>query len=290
MIIDLTQMFGEGNEPATAEEFRAMFPLDYYEYNPGELVSFNGTGLKIVGFNAYHNGTAELLGGIQYQITGAYTALSFGGETVTPGSGGVFTVPKNGTLSVTGGDGTTCVHLVWTGLRDGEYEPYWERALALPVSTYFPDGMKSAGTVYDELTKDKAIQRIGSRAYASGDEDDSTVITDGTTTFYPLETAVETAISPALNLGYKVDDFGTEMILPQNDDEPVTAPMDAEIVYRIDYEGQVRNNDSINITKKSMDSFISAFNEIGIGTMAMVYDSANNRYDFTFTPPTQPTE
>lgn len=39
-LFDLTQMFGAGNEPSTVEEFRAMFPADYYpEYNPGELMS-----------------------------------------------------------------------------------------------------------------------------------------------------------------------------------------------------------------------------------------------------------
>ena len=36
---DLTQMFGAGKEPATAEEFRAMFPLDWYGYSAGEIVS-----------------------------------------------------------------------------------------------------------------------------------------------------------------------------------------------------------------------------------------------------------
>ena len=35
-IIDLTQMFGAGNEPTTVEEFRALFPKDYYPYNAGE--------------------------------------------------------------------------------------------------------------------------------------------------------------------------------------------------------------------------------------------------------------
>lgn len=50
---DLTQMFGEGNEPATVEEFEAMFPNDYYEYNEGELMSFDGKGLKSVGFNQW---------------------------------------------------------------------------------------------------------------------------------------------------------------------------------------------------------------------------------------------
>lgn len=38
-MFDLTLMFGAGNEPATVEEFEAMFPADYYEYNAGELLS-----------------------------------------------------------------------------------------------------------------------------------------------------------------------------------------------------------------------------------------------------------
>lgn len=38
-LVDLTKMFGAGNEPSTPEEFEAMFPADYYEYNEGELMS-----------------------------------------------------------------------------------------------------------------------------------------------------------------------------------------------------------------------------------------------------------
>lgn len=38
-LVDLTNMFGAGNEPSTPEEFEAMFPADYYEYNEGELMS-----------------------------------------------------------------------------------------------------------------------------------------------------------------------------------------------------------------------------------------------------------
>lgn len=38
-LVDLTKMFGAGNEPSTVEEFEAMFPEDYYEYNEGELMS-----------------------------------------------------------------------------------------------------------------------------------------------------------------------------------------------------------------------------------------------------------
>ena len=37
MVIDLTAIFGAGNEPATVEEFTALYPKDYYEYDPGSM-------------------------------------------------------------------------------------------------------------------------------------------------------------------------------------------------------------------------------------------------------------
>lgn len=51
-IFDLTRMFGAGNEP-TKEEFEAMFPENYYEYNAGELKSAPVNNLKVVGRNLY---------------------------------------------------------------------------------------------------------------------------------------------------------------------------------------------------------------------------------------------
>lgn len=38
-LIDLTLMFGAGNEPSTVEEFESMFPDDYYPYDAGTLLS-----------------------------------------------------------------------------------------------------------------------------------------------------------------------------------------------------------------------------------------------------------
>lgn len=38
-IIDLTQMFGSGNEPMTVEEFEKMFLLNYYPYSEGTLMN-----------------------------------------------------------------------------------------------------------------------------------------------------------------------------------------------------------------------------------------------------------
>ena len=369
-IIDLTQMFGAGNEPTTPEEFEAMFPLDYYAYNPGELVSFNGTGLKTTGFNQlYPDGHIDVLAGLTYKIEGTYTSLkdSAGNDVIV--TNGEFTPTSNDTYTMVGG---SCVHLKWSGVRDGETEPHWDSTLSLPIADYFADGMKSAGTVYDELTKDKAIQRVvGLRVYcrdynnyvaSSGDfycfakrydtrsritnaafgyaenymitgglvyhrglseTYDGTVYVAGNCAIlgytieefnaltraeqeekigqyfethevyvaYPLREPIETPISPELNLTYHCDDFGTEMLLPQNTDEPVTAPMDADIVYQLDYEAQIRNNGSLNITKESMDAFISAFNGSGLGTITQTWDSTNKRYAYTVTAPQpEPTE
>lgn len=46
-IFDLTAMFGSGNEPASVEEFEAMFPADYYPYGAGEIVSAEMTEVAV---------------------------------------------------------------------------------------------------------------------------------------------------------------------------------------------------------------------------------------------------
>lgn len=55
-----------------------------------------------------------------------------------------------------------CINLHWSGRRDGEYEEYWSNERLIPIATYFTDGMRKAGAVYDELTEGKAITRVGS--------------------------------------------------------------------------------------------------------------------------------
>ena len=48
-----------------------------------------------------------------------------------------------------------------TGIKVANADQTIESTLSLPISTYFPTGMKSAGSVYDELS-DKAITRVES--------------------------------------------------------------------------------------------------------------------------------
>lgn len=57
-VIDLTQMFGAGNEP-TAEQFERMFPADSYPYNPGEIIS-SRTEIITAGAETIETGFPEL--------------------------------------------------------------------------------------------------------------------------------------------------------------------------------------------------------------------------------------
>lgn len=192
-LIDLTLMFGAGNEPTSAAEFDAWIRnsigvAPYYGYTPGMLMANKVAGIRTIGFNRYNHatGNAELVkydngGNPMYQITGEYTALSFTdalGNTITPevDAEGYFDIPEDGVLAVTGGNDTdTCVHLCWSGYRDGEYEKYWEESRVKELTelkgklngagesvVVFPDGLKSAGTVRDEIVGNKAIKRVAS--------------------------------------------------------------------------------------------------------------------------------
>ena len=52
-IFDLTAMFGAGSEPSTIEEFTALYPLPYYEYDAGSLLPVRMLGIETVGFNQW---------------------------------------------------------------------------------------------------------------------------------------------------------------------------------------------------------------------------------------------
>ena len=149
-VFDITQMFGTtvADQINTLEQaqsgsgvalFRKLFPKAYYTYNAGQLMSVKAIAHEMVGFNAYDHatGTAKLLGGNEYQITGTYAAIAYedingNAETITPDASGIFTPTNNGIMTVTGGNDTdTCIHLTWTGYRNGEFEPYIKRTYIL---------------------------------------------------------------------------------------------------------------------------------------------------------------
>lgn len=212
--IDLTQMFGAGNEPTTVAEFEALFPNSDYAYNAGQLLSLNMTGIKTDGFNQWDE---EWELGI-YSWTGqkypdstkirsknlipvfqsttyffctpknvylffydseknfiSYTESSLKNTTfTTPSNARYMTFYITDTAYGTTYNHDICINLSHSGVRNGEYEPYWTETRNIPVTTIkgkvngegasvviFPDGMRSAGTAHDEIVGNKVIKRIG---------------------------------------------------------------------------------------------------------------------------------
>lgn len=140
-IIDLTAIFGSGNEPATVAEFEAWLAenvgvKDYYDYTEGEVVNNNMTGIESNGFNLFNptTGKARIIGayseayGNYYGITGTYGTLTFEDDlgnvsTVTPDADGKFELDVSGYLSVADAGNDVAVFLWWDGKKT-EYEDY----------------------------------------------------------------------------------------------------------------------------------------------------------------------
>ena len=208
MIFDLTQM---GLDSITdSSEFSSLFPLSYYDYNTGSLLSFNGTGLKTTGKNLFNARTTFTTNGITFTndngvitINGTATAIAYfttdanlrngsyfitafneeintGVHLAIRNSNGAYPLDmamnaKNRVASLNNdisrlliyvNSGTTLNNFVlkpMVSFDSPEYfEPYTENTTNFPISTYFPNGARSTGTAYDELTTTKAITRIGS--------------------------------------------------------------------------------------------------------------------------------
>lgn len=217
-VFDLTKMYKSGNEP-TLDEFRSLFPLNYYAYNSGSLLNFNGTGIKTTGKNYVTNYLSDsTTANISWTQTDGVVTFSgkANGTTRTPSLTSAISL-KKGSYILSGSKGGSnqtyglriqgYVNGSWVGIgindnydtevaftlnedmdirvvarfsnvqttdydvtmypmirlsgTDSTFEPYTSSTLSLHISTYFPTGMKSAGSVYDELS-DKAITRVGS--------------------------------------------------------------------------------------------------------------------------------
>ena len=266
-LIDLTLMFGAGNEPTSVAEFEALFPLNYYAYNTGSLMNLTATGVQTNGFNQWDEEWE--IGGIDnsgqpqpsgYQMrsknyipvfpsttyyyeckVSAYAntyieyywydaeknfilhnALNNHQTSTSPANAYYFKFRTNNAWAGASYTGGICINLSDTA-RNGEYEAYWSSTLNLPLtsvasggSAVFADGMKSAGTAYDELTGTKAVKRVekvdlgtlswnwaSNRFYAqiSGCSSRSSGVSNMITAAYPTRNDANSSIGGVQNNG-----------------------------------------------------------------------------------------
>lgn len=224
-LIDLTKLFGSDEQIAAAlgitvaeittdkavQAFEKLFPLPYYNYNEGELISLNPTGIKSVGFNQWDeigevgniisttgedesstSGTnwrsvnyIPVIPGATYYCKSDVSTYSrmydFNKNFVPKGNLNIknytFDIPLNVSyLRFVTGDlpqQPICINI--SSSRNGEYEPYksstldlsWVKDIKYTPSgsteeqQLFPQGLLSAGSVYDEVGENYAIKRVG---------------------------------------------------------------------------------------------------------------------------------
>lgn len=363
-VFDLTQMFGFSNEPTEAE-FNKLFPLEVYDYDTGRAINFKGEGLKTVGFNlvAPRGGAAsayaELVGGQEYEIVGNH------GVVVDPNNKSVnltnekFTAKLTGRYAIKSTDTNTCLHLTWSGYRNGQTAPYWGNTLNLPIATMkdingnviFPEGMMSARGAYDELIIEngyvtKAVKRIGQvplkdleytvrsalrfsaevpgfksesqniasmkLLFDSGTSNEYTMTANGTAIlpmklgydsadelveyvgddilYFELAEPVTYKLAEPFPAAYKVEDFGTEQLLPVNGPAPFTTQMTAKVLYRNNFTRQIATMPKNYESQDSMDELTEMLGEALGGAIVKTWDSAAGKYTYTFTPTPNPEE
>lgn len=226
-MVDLTKMFGAGNEPTSAQ-FRALFPEDYYEYDEGTIKSIVGDlqlqsslpeRYQLADFRTlygvdtdYHisanfKPSDSVIAGNRYffyaDVVNAEGSSTLGiwwrnanNEAVRwCNRGDISAAPANlvggGTTQqnfwLYGSRALSATNIMLfnlTAMFGAGNEPatpaeFWQKvtkkyysynpnaykSINIPVETYFPDGMKSAGVDYDEIsfsaqTATKRVQTI----------------------------------------------------------------------------------------------------------------------------------
>lgn len=147
--------------------------------DPDRLV---GTGWNLFSYNNGYARVVKYSNEYGYKIGGTFTSIEFS-ETlegnrvsILPGQNGLFQVPGDGYVFVSGGNATdTYILATWSdwmeGPSSGYWEPYRESGIDLSavMGTYFPYGMLSVGTIHDEidLSAKRTISRVERLAYTA---------------------------------------------------------------------------------------------------------------------------
>lgn len=227
----------------------------------GVITNANPTGFSVTGWNLYSQtaGYARVVrysDDYGYAISGSYTALAFSQtetgtrSAITPGAGGLFQVPSDGFLFVTGGGSDTAVWATWSDWVNGyqgNFEAYSKTTISLAaiMNTLYPDGLCSVGNVRDY------IDIAGGNAYQWIDVMDNTAENmavaeasgrpytyDETDIYLTRATADVTALSGvlAINGNYTVNGHGLEMF------EGSTVPVGAWTSYGVDLRNKLERD------------------------------------------------
>ena len=221
--------------------------------------TYNSTGWNLYDNSVGYAMVVDYSEDYGYRIGGSYVTVEFAEtlngerETITPVSG-LFAVPADGYVFVTGGDATTYIYATWSDWTEGysgDFEAYTVSTIDFTsVMVDFPFGLAAIGETADELNfnAQTSISRIGRLGYSA--ENLETVIemgvaydTDTSYIYYVRPTPVTRtfSVSPA----YTVSDHGLEFLTG------TTIPCECVSIYGNDLKNKLIRD----VVTKSQDFF-----------------------------------
>ena len=230
----------------------------------GTIYVANPMGLVTTGWNLYNNDTgyARVLKysdnpDEKFGISGTYTALKFsetldGAQTDITVSGGLFSVPSDGYVFVSGGNATdTAIWMTWSDWTegyDGAFVAYnvEEIDFSNEMASYFPYGLLKAGSVVDELNFNigSAISRVERLAYSAGNR----AIAEASGREYEFDTDYiylerETPVTNEIEVDneIRVNDHGMESV------SYTDIPVEVEMLYGVNLKNRLEH-DTVTIS------------------------------------------
>ena len=238
----------------------------YVKENRGTITTANPSSFISTGWNLYNHasGYARVVrysDEYGFMISGTYSALKFsstlnGVQTSITPVDGYFTIPSDGYVFVTGGNGTdTEIWMTWSDWTEeangGVFEAYSQTSIDLSgVMVNFPYGLMRVGNVYDEINLNigRAYSRIERLAYTQENIDDVIALglpydTDSSYIYAVLAEPLTYNIT--LDGSYTVSDHGIEFFLG------TTVPVTASSMYGNDLKNKLRR-DTLTISQQTL--------------------------------------
>lgn len=217
---------------------------------PATPSAFSSTGWNLFSSTAGYAKVVRYSDEYGYRIGGNYSLVSFaetisGTQTAVTMEDGLFNVPSDGYVFVTGYDATTYIYPTWSDWTEGyegEFAAYSLDTISLSEAMLnFPYGLCSVGITRDEinLNAQTAIQRIERLAYTSENLEDVVAMGvpydyDNNYIYYALETPVTTALT--IDGEYTVSDHGIEYFTG------TTIPVYTETLYGENLKDKLRTD------------------------------------------------
>ena len=269
----------------------------------GTITNAEPTGFSVTGWNLYSQ-TAGYARVVKYSdeygygISGTYTSIAFsatesGEQTAITVTGGLFVVPSDGYVWVTGGDSTTAIWATWsdwtTGYQ-GSYQAYSKTTISLAavMTACFGDGLCGIGNVRDyiDIAGGYVYQWIDVLEYSDENlavaESSGRVYTyDEDNIYLAKASATVTALTStlAINGAYTVNSHGLEMF------DGTTVPVGSQTSYGVDLKNKLER-DVATISQQTLSDAQKKQVRDNIGAAeAAAIDKIFKYVEYTYTIP-----